>query len=373
MADRDYYNERERARGFEESRGNYGRDRDRHTESNWGDRNRDTDDRGPISRGTDEVRSWFGDDEARRRREMDEQRERQMDPSRGRYPERGRSGEPDRAWSGGGDWRSGGDWRRESNWSPYGSGSSSGGSMSSEGYSPAGSGSVYGAGSRPEFGSAGSRSEFGGSGSRSQFGGSGSRNDFGGSSSDYGTASGGAYSGQNSWGGSMGRSSGFGESGRSGSHAGRGPRNYQRSDERIREEVNERLTDDPRIDASDIEVDVRGGEVILRGRVEERRDKRTAEEVIENLPGVKDVKNEIRVERSRGFFGGGSREGNREDSRDQNNPSRQEGSLGHTGNPQQRDDMTTLNLSGASTQPPSAAAGTGSVTGRDKADKADKK
>ena len=38
----------------------------------------------------------------------------------------------------------------------------------------------------------------------------------------------------------MGRSSGFGESGGSGSHAGRGPRNYQRSDERIREDVCEK-------------------------------------------------------------------------------------------------------------------------------------
>jgi len=372
MADRDYYGERERSRGFDESRANYGRDRDRHTESNWGDRNRDTDDRGPMSRGADEVRSWFGDDEARRRREMDEQRERQMDPSRGRYPERGRGGEPERSWSSGGDWRTGGDWRRESNWSPYGSGSSSGGSMSSEGYSSPGTGASYsggsrgdyaGAGSRSDFARYGSRSDFGGSGSRNQFGGSESRGGFGGPSNEYGSGYGGAYGGQSSWSGSYGRSSGFGESGRSGSHAGRGPRNYQRSDERIREEVNERLTDDPRIDASDIDVEVRSGEVILRGRVEERRDKRTAEEIIENLPGVKDVKNEIRVERSGGH---NSRS-------DESNPWRQEGSLGHTGNPQQRDDMTTLNLSGASTQQPSAAAGTSNVTGREKNDKADKK
>src|SRR5206468_3666756 len=76
MADRDYYDDRERARGYEESRGSFGRDRDRQIERNWSDRNRDTDDRGAVSRGADEVRSWFGDDEARRRREMDERRDR---------------------------------------------------------------------------------------------------------------------------------------------------------------------------------------------------------------------------------------------------------------------------------------------------------
>jgi hypothetical protein len=340
MADRDYYNERERSRGYEESRGGYGRDRDRQAESNWGDRNRDMDDRGPISRGADEVRSWFGDDEARRRRELDEFRERQMDPSRGRYPERGRSSESDRSWSGGGErgwsgggehnWR-GGESRREGSWSPSASGSPSytPRSMSSEG-------SSYYGGS-----SSGSGSPYA-SGSRGDFGGPGSRSDFGGPSSGYGSA----YRGEQ-WGGSMGRPSGVGQSGRFGSFAGRGPRNYQRSDERIREEVNERLTDDPRIDASDIDVEVRSGEVILHGRVDERRDKRTAEEIVENLPGVKDVRNEIRVEQ---------------------HPAAQEGSIGHTGNPQHRDDMSTLNLSGGSTQQPSASAG-----GREKTEKSEKK
>jgi len=179
-----------------------------------------------------------------------------------------------------GDWRSGSDWRREPNWSPYGSGAG------------AGSGSMYGgSGSSQQYGSGSSS----GAGPRNEY--FGSRGDFGGASGGYGSGYSGASSGEN-WGSSIGRSSGIGESGRFGSYAGRGPRNYQRSDERIREEVNERLTDDPRVDASDIEVEVRNGEVTLRGRVEERRDKRTAEEVIENLPGVKDVKNELRVERS---------------------------------------------------------------------------
>ena len=37
-----------------------------------------------VSRGADEVRSWFGDDDARRRREMDEQRDRQWGASNDR-------------------------------------------------------------------------------------------------------------------------------------------------------------------------------------------------------------------------------------------------------------------------------------------------
>ncbi len=47
-------------------------------------------------------------------------------------------------------------------------------------------------------------------------------------------------------------------------HRGKGPKGYTRSDERIREDVNERLTDDGMIDASEIEVDVKNGEVLLK-------------------------------------------------------------------------------------------------------------
>lgn len=43
-----------------------------------------------------------------------------------------------------------------------------------------------------------------------------------------------------------------------GPHAGRGPKGYQRSDERIREDVCDRLTEHPAIDASEIEVEVKG-------------------------------------------------------------------------------------------------------------------
>lgn len=78
-------------------------------------------------------------------------------------------------------------------------------------------------------------------------------------------------------------------------HRGKGPANYQRSDERIREMVCEALTDDDRIDASQIEVHVKSGEVILTGTIEHRQMKRLAEDVVEQVSGVKDVQNQIRV------------------------------------------------------------------------------
>lgn len=79
---------------------------------------------------------------------------------------------------------------------------------------------------------------------------------------------------------------------------GRGPKNYVRSDERIHEEVCERLTDHAYIDASDIEVIVRDGEVTLTGTVDARMVKRAAEEVAEQARGVRDVHNHLRVRRA---------------------------------------------------------------------------
>jgi len=51
------------------------------------------------------------------------------------------------------------------------------------------------------------------------------------------------------------------------SYRGRGPKNYQRSDDRIREDICERLAMDHDVDASDIEVAVAEGVVTLNGTV----------------------------------------------------------------------------------------------------------
>jgi len=80
-----------------------------------------------------------------------------------------------------------------------------------------------------------------------------------------------------------------------GGHRGKGPRNFMQSDERIAERVCEILTDDDRIDASEIDVNVKDGEVTLSGAVDDRRAKRLAEDIIEELPGVRDVQNRLRV------------------------------------------------------------------------------
>lgn len=82
-----------------------------------------------------------------------------------------------------------------------------------------------------------------------------------------------------------------------GSHAGKGPKGYRRSDERIQEDVNEALSQNPEIDATEIEVKVNNGEVTLSGTVTERHFKRIAEDVAERCSGVQDVRNEIRVQR----------------------------------------------------------------------------
>jgi hypothetical protein len=77
-------------------------------------------------------------------------------------------------------------------------------------------------------------------------------------------------------------------------HRGRGPRGYRRSDARILEDINERLTDDPRLDASGIEVAVDGGEVTLSGTVDSREARRRAEDLAESVSGVAYVMNRLR-------------------------------------------------------------------------------
>jgi osmotically-inducible protein OsmY len=96
--------------------------------------------------------------------------------------------------------------------------------------------------------------------------------------------------GAGSYGGGMGT---YSERGR---YSGRGPKGWQRSDDRLREDINERLTDHPDIDASEIEVRVNNGEVTLTGTVEQRHAKRLAEDIAENISGVKEVHNQIRVQ-----------------------------------------------------------------------------
>lgn len=78
----------------------------------------------------------------------------------------------------------------------------------------------------------------------------------------------------------------------------RGPRNWQRSDERIREDVCERLSALDDVDVSDVSVSVEQGKVILTGTVGHRADKHRIEDIADDSAGVRDVDNRIRVHRA---------------------------------------------------------------------------
>lgn len=83
-----------------------------------------------------------------------------------------------------------------------------------------------------------------------------------------------------------------------GAHRGRGPSGYKRSDARIAEDVNDRLTDDAWLDASGLVVEVKDAEVTLNGTVHSREDKRRAEDIADRISGVAHVQNNLRIQRS---------------------------------------------------------------------------
>ncbi|MDY7228288.1 BON domain-containing protein [Hyalangium rubrum] len=78
---------------------------------------------------------------------------------------------------------------------------------------------------------------------------------------------------------------------------GRGPKGYQRSDERIREDICDRLMMGW-MNAENVDVEVRNGEVTLKGMVKSRDEKRAIEALAESVLGVKDLINMLRVERT---------------------------------------------------------------------------
>jgi osmotically-inducible protein OsmY len=74
----------------------------------------------------------------------------------------------------------------------------------------------------------------------------------------------------------------------------RGPRGYARADVRIRQDVRAALDRHVDLDATQIDVRVSGGEVVLGGSVRDRGAKRLAVEVAADVHGVKDVTNQLR-------------------------------------------------------------------------------
>jgi osmotically-inducible protein OsmY len=173
----------------------------------------------------------------------------------------------------------------------------------------------FGAGTRGDYGRGSDR----GRGSARDYGGGGSQREFGGN--DYSRGFYGADQGYGRHGRDYDQRSGergfweragdevsswFGDEDaerrrrmdeqRGGMHRGRGPKGYTRSDDRIREDVNDRLSDDPFVDASEIEVSVSSCEVTLSGTVDSREAKRRAEDIAEQVSGVRHVQNNLRVQ-----------------------------------------------------------------------------
>jgi hypothetical protein len=211
------------------------------------------------------------------------------------YPSdyRGERGE----WSGAegnADYGHRGDWGRQGSWGTYGNRPSFDRreEYGHRGRYPSGRGelesSQYGG---MYIGEYGGRATGRNSGQHNQLGGMSGGYSSGGSGSSYGEgmSTGGYGGGMGSYSGGLG---GYYEPGR---HAGRGPKNWKRADERIREDINERLTEHSHIDATEIDVQVKNGEVTLSGSVEDRRVKRMVEDLVEGVSGVRDVHNQLRV------------------------------------------------------------------------------
>jgi hypothetical protein len=79
--------------------------------------------------------------------------------------------------------------------------------------------------------------------------------------------------------------------------ASEGGTRFRRSDERLLDEICQRMTDHPDLDATNIEVAVREGEVTLAGSVDDRPSKHLAEQIAEGVRGIRDVHNHLRVGR----------------------------------------------------------------------------
>lgn len=169
--------------------------------------------------------------------------------------------------------------------SQYGERNEGGSRYGRTGYRGSNYGSSYSGGGRSgggEFGSA-----YGDRSSGGSYGGG------------YGSGYGGRTSGEGDYGnGYGGRTYGGGEYG-----AGRGerssasrsmPKNYQRSDERIRDDVCEQLSRSG-YDIKDVSVEVSGGKVTLEGTVQDRYTKHAIEDCADDSMGVREVDNRIRV------------------------------------------------------------------------------
>lgn len=101
---------------------------------------------------------------------------------------------------------------------------------------------------------------------------------------------------------------------------GRAPKSYRRSDERIKEDIHDRLMHGW-INAENVEIEVRTGEVTLTGTVEDRQEKHAIEDLAEQVMGVRDVHNQIRVQQEGSMQPSGSQTSTTPTSSSQKKPS----------------------------------------------------
>lgn len=130
----------------------------------------------------------------------------------------------------------------------------------------------------------------------------GVRNIYGGDTSNYGNANQGGYDHDwwnrtrntiASWFGDNDAEQRNSDRQNTGQYRGKGHKNYHRSEDRIREDVCDRLSDDGYLDATDIEVQVQSDDIILTGTVNDRNQKRRAANIAESVSGVRNVENRI--------------------------------------------------------------------------------
>jgi osmotically-inducible protein OsmY len=252
-------------------------------------------------------------DDVRRMDEGGSHGQRSGRPSRGRQyiqPQHSQYGEHT-GGSGGGEY-GGSQWEQGGRTPQYGAGlmqRGPGGGYGGGQYGDEHGGQRFGSGQRQggQYGSSGSgswgdRGSSGDYGSRQQS--QGSYGQYGGQQygqSQYGQGQFGSQYGQ----GQFGDPRGPGQQGHQGSHwtqrgqrqpelIGKGPKGFTRSDERIQEEVNERLAHGF-LDASEIEVKVQNGNVTLTGTVASKESKRLVEDLLEDVGGAKDIDNRVKV------------------------------------------------------------------------------
>jgi hypothetical protein len=75
----------------------------------------------------------------------------------------------------------------------------------------------------------------------------------------------------------------------------RGPKGWKRTDDRLKDDICERLYNTQHIDSSEVTVEVKDGKVTLEGSVPQRGMKHALEDLIDACPGVTDIDNRVRV------------------------------------------------------------------------------